>query len=514
MSGEERGTIKTVVVEDEVKILSNICSKICQLDPTFEIVGTAVDGREALEKIDLLRPQVVFTDISMPVMGGMELIKAVRDNYPSTVIVIVSGYSDFAYAQQAIRYGVSNYLLKPLENDSLIETLFDIKKSLSYFAARSQRHIFYSDRYEMESPSSVFLLAMVCVGNVIYNPQNEEVQSFYLDAVRQIHWPQIMKELLGSEAQWFVADDHAINQKIVAVKTEGLPHEASKTFLERLWERLKQETSFCVSLCSSRQTVPNEELWNLAKRLRNLMKQHLVVGRDSLFLLEEEENRTGDMLEIVKMKMNTYIKGYFLSTDLESFLGEIRLVFKYMESNHAPQENVEKICIYVLKLLEFADQNYDVAFLGEMQERMMKSISISVTEEELYENLMNEFEQVSQYMDTVRETSLENTLLKYVDDHFLTIESIEQVAEEFNYNYAYLSRLFKKKAGQSMNKYITSKKISLAKELMRKRPDLKLTEVSDLCGYNDWRYFSRVFKTETGMAPSEFKAAIPEKSAD
>ena len=127
---------------------------------------------------------------------------------------------------------------------------------------------------------------------------------------------------------------------------------------------------------------------------------------------------------------------------------------------------------------------------------------------------MNEFEQVSQYMDTVRETSLENTLLKYVDDHFLTIESIEQVAEEFNYNYAYLSRLFKKKAGQSMNKYITSKKISLAKELMRKRPDLKLTEVSDLCGYNDWRYFSRVFKTETGMAPSEFKAAIPEKSAD
>ena len=366
----------------------------------------------------------------------------------------------------------------------------------------------------MESPSSVFLLAMVCVGNVIYNPQNEEVQSFYLDAVRQIHWPQIMKELLGSEAQWFVADDHAINQKIVAVKTEGLPHEASKTFLERLWERLKQETSFCVSLCSSRQTVPNEELWNLAKRLRNLMKQHLVVGRDSLFLLEEEENRTGDMLEIVKMKMNTYIKGYFLSTDLESFLGEIRLVFKYMESNHAPQENVEKICIYVLKLLEFADQNYDVAFLGEMQERMMKSISISVTEEELYENLMNEFEQVSQYMDTVRETSLENTLLKYVDDHFLTIESIEQVAEEFNYNYAYLSRLFKKKAGQSMNKYITSKKISLAKELMRKRPDLKLTEVSDLCGYNDWRYFSRVFKTETGMAPSEFKAAIPEKSAD
>ena len=67
---------------------------------------------------------------------------------------------------------------------------------------------------------------------MIYNPQNEEVQSFYLDAVRQIHWPQIMKELLGSEAQWFVADDHAINQKIVAVKTEGLPHEAAKTFLK------------------------------------------------------------------------------------------------------------------------------------------------------------------------------------------------------------------------------------------------------------------------------------------
>ena len=71
---------------------------------------------------------------------------------------------------------------------------------------------------------------------------------------------------------------------------------------------------------------------------------------------------------------------------------------------------------------------------------------------------------------------------------------MEQVAEEFGYNYAYLSRLFKKKSGMSMNKYITKKKIEFAKTLIQDKPDMRLSEISDLCGYEDSRYFSRVFK--------------------
>ena len=84
------------------------------------------------------------------------------------------------------------------------------------------------------------------------------------------------------------------------------------------------------------------------------------------------------------------------------------------------------------------------------------------------------------------------------------------MADEFGYNYAYLSRLFKKKSGMSMNKYITKKKIEFAKTLIQDKPDMRLSEISDLCGYEDSRYFSRVFKAETGMSPSEYKEQISE----
>lgn len=83
---------------------------------------------------------------------------------------------------------------------------------------------------------------------------------------------------------------------------------------------------------------------------------------------------------------------------------------------------------------------------------------------------------------------------------------LEQVAEVFGYNYAYLSRMFKKVAGIPMNKYITEKKIELSKKIIRERPEMMLEEVCQLCGYNDYRYFCRVFKSQTGITPSQYRS--------
>lgn len=121
--------IRTLVVEDEEKIAVSICNKIQAVDPMFEIIGRASNGEEALKQIRECCPQVVFTDIAMPVMDGIELSRQIRSSNPNIMIVVISGYSDFTYAQQAIKYGVFNYLLKPLEEDALLETLFDIKKA-------------------------------------------------------------------------------------------------------------------------------------------------------------------------------------------------------------------------------------------------------------------------------------------------------------------------------------------------------------------------------------------------
>lgn len=186
----------------------------------------------------------------------------------------------------------------------------------------------------------------------------------------------------------------------------------------------------------------------------------------------------------------------------------MQTIFKYMESNHATQESIEKVCIYVIRLLELSKADKKNEMLEKIQERMIRNISMSVSEKELFENLLEEFQKLNHYMEALYEDNVERRLLDYVDEHYLSIESVEKVAEEFGYNYAYLSRVFKKKVGVSMNRYITEKKISLAKDLLKKHPDMSLAEISEICGYNDYRYFSRVFKAEMGETPSEYRENI------
>lgn len=505
MKRAENYKIKTIVVEDEKRILSHICNKIITLDDAFDIVETAHNGQDAIEKIEALRPHVVFTDICMPVMDGMELIQRIKRINPNTAVVIISGYSDFKYAQQAIKYGVFNYLLKPLEDTTLLETLYDLKKNFLYTSQKKQRHMMYSENYELLSDEPVeFLIAEVCVGNLVYSIRDEEVNQIYADKMKMISWEEIMKKLYGNQ-EWFVADDHAVNQKIVGIKvSEGFNYSAP-VFAEDLQVVIREATNGAVSVCTVNEYVSREELWDYAKRLRNIIKKELLVGKSSIFYLDEQEYREDNLSELIKVKLSTYIKNYFISGDFKQLIDEIRIVFSYMKKHHAPQEEIEKMCVYLLKLLEISEQKGKRAQVEELQTQMMMAISLADSEEKLYDDLIYIFRKINGSEDEIDEEDEVEKLMEFVDEHYLGINNMEVVAEAFGYNTAYLSRMFKKQAGESMSRYITNKKIGLAKDMLANRHDLKVTEISDLCGYNDYRYFCRVFKTEVGISPGEYK---------
>jgi two-component system, response regulator YesN len=123
---QESRRFRVVVAEDEELILSNTIKKIETCDPRFVVVGAAGDGKSALDLIDRLYPDVLFTDIRMPVMDGLELMRVVATYHPYIRVAVVSGYGDFEYARQAITFGVRRYLLKPLQSDDVRETLDEI----------------------------------------------------------------------------------------------------------------------------------------------------------------------------------------------------------------------------------------------------------------------------------------------------------------------------------------------------------------------------------------------------
>lgn len=119
-----------IVAEDEELLLDNLCKKIEMVDSDFEVIGRAQTGSQAYELIEELCPDVCITDIRMPVMDGIALLKKVRERYPLTKCIITSGFSDFEYAKSAISLRVSDYLLKPIDPDELAASLTKIKKEL------------------------------------------------------------------------------------------------------------------------------------------------------------------------------------------------------------------------------------------------------------------------------------------------------------------------------------------------------------------------------------------------
>ncbi|MDD3338010.1 MAG: response regulator [Lachnospiraceae bacterium] len=116
-----------IVAEDEELLLDNLVKKIHAADLGFEVVATAQTGHQAYELVKEYTPDLLITDIQMPVMNGIDLLEKVREKFPLMRFVIVSGFSDFDYARSAIRLQVTEYLLKPIDSEDLHSVLQNIK---------------------------------------------------------------------------------------------------------------------------------------------------------------------------------------------------------------------------------------------------------------------------------------------------------------------------------------------------------------------------------------------------
>lgn len=138
MDNEERYTLKVIVAEDEDLIRTTLVRKIMKADPAVMIVGAAQDGKEALAMIADKQPDVLVTDIRMPIMDGMELIRTVHHHYPRLRVIITSGYAEFDYARQALHYHVSEYLLKPVNAEELKQALLRVRAAIESEQAGEQ----------------------------------------------------------------------------------------------------------------------------------------------------------------------------------------------------------------------------------------------------------------------------------------------------------------------------------------------------------------------------------------
>ncbi len=158
-----------VIAEDEKLLLDDLVQCVEESGLGFKVIGQAQTGTQALSLISESSPNLVITDISMPMMDGVTLLEQVYDYYPSTMMIIISGYADFDYAQRAIHIQVSDYLLKPVDSTKLYEALLKVRTALD--REKDKFNAFFDETVLHNNPEKI----AITLKNYIQNHYQEDI---------------------------------------------------------------------------------------------------------------------------------------------------------------------------------------------------------------------------------------------------------------------------------------------------------------------------------------------------
>jgi len=520
---------KVFLVEDEIVAREGIRDNVDWQVAGFGFCGEAPDGEVALPLIENTQPDVLITDIKMPFMDGLQLCKIIRERMPWVKIVILSGHDEFHYAQEAVKLGVTEYLLKPVSAQELNEVLKKIAAQLDN--ERQKEENVQKLRDQVEHNQAIlrerFLLKLV-MGAVSPSEAIEKSQMLELDIVAQFYQVMVIKIELCDGADEFDFYEFQEVERMVANLTENNPGVfLLKKDLEELIlimmgenaEVLEQEGYFLSELTKSEMAsqtrcIPRIGMGSVQSRLGNIHKSFsdalknienqikgngllpLSSGVDRTELLKLDQAAIEDYLKCgVKDKFDRFFDDYIRP------LGEAALN-SYIIRNYIFIDIVLATARFIKELGGDIDQA--IPEINQVEMLLMNITTVEQIREQAKKILVDAVEfrdrqTQSQY------TTMIHHAQEYIDHHYSNPDlSLNQVAAHVNLSPSHFSTVFSQETDSTFKEYLTEIRIKKAKELLR-TTTLKSFEISHKIGYNDPHYFSSVFKKNTGLSPKNFR---------
>lgn len=504
----------------------------------FRLCGEASNGKDALAGILSMRPSLVLLDMKMPKMHGTEVIRLAREAGYQGKCIILSGYSDFKFAQEAIKNGVSFYLTKPLDEEELYAAVCEIKETLSTEKQQSRHLASYKTKAK-----SIVLAELIT--NTLETPLSEEdIEHFHLRAdsyqiviCEDFHRhsavaPYTFADLLNVINKENSTFEHLeINHKDIVLLKGDHGLRKLEDFLNHYKERPIQEGSPMESmfLTYGRPVTAIEDIHLshedadalLHRRFFCAPGQH-TIGYQSLPADTPHTPNRPPRREILTLSEETlshftallldYIQSYNRKMIMETFheLGN-----ELSQTAHEISEIKLFLTDLYLQIKEKMSRNYASAEIPFMSNSAV--IEYIRNRNYLYEILRFLSEQCEMMTTTIGNSSRDTILddiLYYIDHNFRNNIKLETIAPLFGYNSAYLGKIFNKTVGESFNSYIDHKRIEHSKQLLLE-DKLKVYEIAEQVGYKNVDYFHKKFKKYVGQSPAEFrKAAGPSNTGD
>lgn len=484
---------RVLVVEDEPAARQHLCRMLEMKCPDFEVAGIAENGKDALEQLEHISVDVLITDVRMPVMDGIKLVQMVREKYPEMFSVIVSGYQEFEYAQSAIRFGVCDYILKPIKPSVFQERMRIIQGRLDeyYYKLKNQ------------------IIKNMCTGNNNESPQFYRVfpeEEYYIALLRKNSLPRRFLESQGieifstREEQMMVYGRDEMEALYICPKNL-LFHNSFYQIMVHALQKEKRTAYFC-TLVLRTDAVKRNELPEIIRRLYHILDHRLIIGETQII-----EWQSGETEKEIYDNKDSLQRIRFLASEhnYEKISAEISKCFAEWEKKKCTQlwmeEKVREI-FFILRnenLLEETAENseyfIDDAFyyadsVGKLAENIQQ-ILCGIKKEEDRKGKID----TPEFFQKIDE---------YIKEHLEENLSAQKICNVFGISQAYLSRLFKKYSSINFNKKVTLLRIEKAKKIMEERPELYIKDIASKVGFSDQFYFSRIFRSVTGISPTEY----------
>jgi two-component system response regulator YesN len=518
---------KVFLVEDEIVTREGIRDNVDWQAQGFELCGEAPDGEIALPQLQAIRPDVLITDIKMPFIDGLQLAKIVHERLPSTRIVILSGHDEFDYAQQAIKLGVTEYLLKPVTVQQLQQVLHGLASQLDL--ERGEERALAQLRQQVEESRAALAekLWFKLLVNAISLPDAiEQSEQLHLDLIARCYLVVVIRFVAESTATGL---DYAECQRAQDVVFDIVGHDPDVSLLRKDLEELvliiKGNTS--EYLLEARDLI----LEQIQSQLRQTGCQMLVgrgtpiarmteIGASFIGALAEVEDaarsqrgelvvgaNAADWLKVDRSALEDYLT-CGVQEELDGFFDGFVLPL-----SRARQSSI--VNSYILLDIVFTTARLVRDWGGDPDELIPELNRL----ETVLANV-NTIGQVKQHVQPILaraiafrdgqanglHTGVIHQAREYIDHHYMDPEiSLHAVASQVGHGPSHFSTIFSEATGQTFKEYLTEVRIRRARELLR-TTSLRSTEISDQVGYKDAHYFGLVFRKSTGLSPREFRA--------
>lgn len=510
-----------LIADDEKIIRKGLCSLIDWESLGYEIIGEAANGREVLTFIEKQPPDVVMIDIRMPNLHGLEAIKRAREAGYQGQFIILSGYSDFSYAQDAIRYGVRSYLTKPVDEEELIGILEKLRTELDEERGRDSSNQLYQEKAKLT------ILQDYLAGEIGYEELNLSDLGLTENAYQVILYEKYSYNLsdisydfsdllrVSNHSQEFYEYLTIRNQHVILLKgTHAIErfHEILSRYDAELPPQKNSplDTIFisCGRIVNDETELPQsyaDACMLLGKRFFCDQYQH-VINYEGPYSFTKEgggvNSEHNNLLDNYVKSLLDHIQAYNRNRIAETLHELEQELYSAPIGVQEQKDLLVDLYLQIKEKISYLYRSQNIPFIPNSTaiNRILQSYYLY----EIIAFLSEQFEMIMSSIGYSSRESIINDIVYYIEHNYAENITLENIAPLFGYNSSYLGKIFSKKMGINFNTYLDNIRIEHSKELLKKNK-LQVYKIAELVGYRNVDYFHIKFKKSTGISPAEYR---------